>query len=100
MHRNDSRWIGNDMNIPVTADALDTNPSHMIFEAPLGRLERRKAFEMQEKNIRAWIRVDFVLIDFHEQSPIAEGITNFLRFFHDFVANQFIQLQWQKDMNK
>ena len=40
MHRNDSRWIGNGMNIPVTADALDTNPSHMIFEAPLGRLEK------------------------------------------------------------
>ena len=40
MDRNDSRWIGNGMNIPVTADALDTNPSHMTFDAPLGRLER------------------------------------------------------------
>ena len=40
MHHHDLLWIGNSMNISVTADALDTNPSHTIFEAQLARLER------------------------------------------------------------
>ena len=71
-----------------TWPALVWSPKKFSSTRKVGKVERLplkcsseyKIFTLEFTSVLCWLI-------FHEQSPIAEGITNFLCFFHDFVAN-------------